>query len=315
MAAWVGPALLAASTVGSSLLNNKKKSAKQVPMMPPQQSAALDELLKIGRSGVFNTGANSIRFGEDIGLPQGNYNLSGMETDAIGRISSLLDAGESQGFTRGREALMGFLGDNDGFRESQFAPFEARADREIMEARDAAKRGASFAGNLYSTDTIRNLGDIEAKGAESKMQFLANLENEALNRRLQAIPQLLNLELAQDELENQRISNALNVGGFERTLDNARINEERQELLRRRGESMMPMNALQTVAGTGAPFGVPEVETYTESPYQDLLNMIAMFGGNLTASKMGGGGGGGSNRVPAPSTVGPYYGTGTIPVR
>jgi len=166
-----------------------------------------------------------------------------------------------------------------------FDPFKQQVERQVRDSNTALKRNAGFAGNLYSTNTIRSLGDIEARGNETLTAQLAALTNSALDRRLQAVPIAYAGGTAQEDITQGRIAAANQFGGLERALKNAGIEQGNAETLRRRNESLMPLDALKTVAGTPANFGVPSVETARQNPMLDLLTAVISAGGQYLGNR------------------------------
>jgi hypothetical protein len=176
----------------------------------------------------------------------------------------------------GDEALKSYLATNPADVSAQFNPFAAATDRQIRDSNAALKRSAGYAGNLYSTATVKGLGDIQARGNETKAQQLASLTDAALGRRLQAIPLAYQAGGAEQAAQLGQIAASQQYGDLTRSLNDQAIKARDAELLRRRSELQMPIQAAESVSGTPVPFGVPSVTT---SPYQDLLKMVGQVGG------------------------------------
>ena len=230
-----------ASVVGGLLSKNKQE---QTPQETPEQLAARKAMLEYARTGKFG----GFTAGEDIGLGYGDWGVTGTETQGLSAIQDLLNTSD--------EAL-----------EKQSSGYRGLMQRRIRESGDAFKRGmGSMVGGLYSTSTVRGLGDIEARGNETISAELGNLANAALDRKLSAA------------------GAAMQYGGLARNLNNASVAERNQELLRRRQELQLPIQALSGIAGSGSvPYGVNSVQT---SPYQNLLNMAGQIGGNYIGNEL-----------------------------
>ena len=270
-------AAVAAPTVASLLSGNKKQ--KQEPLETPEQAAARRKLLAFADTGQWG----SFKAGEQVPLQYGDFNATGIEQTGLSSLQDLLASGTPEGFERGDAALYDFLGTDPMDVSGQFDPFKAQVQRQIGESNAALKRNAGFAGNLYSTDTIQNLGDIENRGNETLTAELARLTNQSLDRRLQAIPLAYQSAEAQEGVNLGRIGASQQYGGLTRQLNDASAKARDAELLRRRQELQIPINALTTVAGGAPPFGVPEVQ---QSPYQDLLNMVGQIGGRYIGDQL-----------------------------
>lgn len=264
----VAPSLISA---GAGLLGKKKTS--QVPLETPQQRAARQMLTDFASTGKFG----NFTAGEDIGLGYGDFNATGLETSGLSSLQKLLNGGIPDQYKMGDQALKGFLTSDPNQIQASFDPFKAQVERQIAESNRALKRNAGFAGNLFSTNTIRGLGDIQARGNETLTAQLANLTNQALDRNLSAIPLAYQSGREQEGIQMGRIGASQQYGGLTRMLNDASIKARDAELLRRRQELQMPIDAAKSVAGTPSQFGVPSIET---NPLQDLLGLVGKIGGD-----------------------------------
>lgn len=273
-------AMLAAPTVAASVGGLfKKKKTSQVPLETPEQRAARQKLLGFANTGQFG----DFQAGAEVPLGFGDFNATGIEQQGLSSLQQLLGSGIPDQFKMGDAALQDLLATSPQQIENQFNPFKTQVQRQIGESNAALKRNAGFAGNLYSTNTIQNLGDVQARGNETLTSQLANLTNEALNRRLSAIPLAYQSGQAQEGINLGRIQASQQFGGLTRQLNDASIKARDAEILRRRQELQLPIQAAQTVAGQGSNFGIPSVET---SPYQDLLNMVGQVGGQYAGNEL-----------------------------
>lgn len=257
--------------LGGALGLFDEEEASQQPLETPEQKAARQKLLDFALTGQYG----DFTAGEDIPLGYGDYGMTELEGSGQSALKTLMRSIPDQ-YRLGDEALRGFLATDPGMIEAQFNPFKAQTERRIRESADALKRNASFAGNLYSSDTIRQLGDLEARGTETLTGELARLTNESMNRRLSAIPLAYQSAESQEANAMGRVGASQAYGSLTRMLNDRRIKERDAELLRRREELKLPITAATAVAGSSAEFGVPSV---TSSPYQDLMNMVGQVGG------------------------------------
>lgn len=260
-------------------LKAKQGTQTQVPLETPEQKAAREKLLGFANTGTFG----NFTAGQDLNLGYGDYNPTAIENQGLSSLQGLLNAGIPSQFNLGDQALQDLLSTSPDQINAQFEPFKAQVQRSINESNTALKRGAGFAGNLYSTDTIRNLGDIQARGNETLAAQLAGLTNEALNRRLQAIPLAYQSGQAQENIAQNRLASAFNYGGLVRQLNDAKIKARDAELLRRRSELGLPIDAAKTVAGQNANFGIPSIPYQQPSPLMDILGLVANLGGRFMA--------------------------------
>lgn len=245
----------------------------------PEQKAArakLGEFISTGRFGDFQAGA-------EVPLQYGNYAPTSEERMGLSSLQSLLRQGIPDQYRLGDEALRGIMATDPAAIERQFQPFRDLTERSMRDADTALKRGAGFAGNLYSTDTIRRLGDVQARGSETMTAQLAGLTNAALDRRLAAVPLAFQSAREQEGLALGRVDASQRYGGLERQLDDARVKARDTELLRRRQELQLPIQAAMSLGGGPVQFGpAPQAA----SPYQDLLNIVGGIGGQYLGNEV-----------------------------
>lgn len=275
---WIPAAIMAGGMIASSLLGNKKEKQEQVPLETPEQSAARRKLNKFSDTGKFN----NFTAGAEVPLGYGDYGMTGIESQGQSALQDLLNQGLPSQYAAGDAALADFLKTDPTDVSAQYDPFKTQVQRQIKESDRALKRNAGFAGNLYSTDTIRNLGDIQARGNETLTSEMARLTDSALNRRLQAIPLAYQSGEAQQAAQLGQIQASQQYGGITRQLNDASIKARDAELLRRRQELQLPIEAAKTVAGQTANYGVPSINT---SPYGDLLGLVGQIGGQYLSNQ------------------------------
>lgn len=272
------PYVAAAAPAIASLFGKKKKTS-QAPLETPEQRAARMKLMDFANTGQFGV----FQAGAEVPLGYGDYDPTNIEQTGLSNLQNLLQSGIPDQFRLGDQALQDLLATSPQAIEAQFSPFKAQVERQIRESETNLKRGAGFAGNLYSTDTIRGLGDIQARGNETLTAHLANLTNEALNRRLSAIPLAFQSGESQEALKMGRIGASQTYGALTRQLNDASIKARDAELLRRRTELQLPIQAAQSVAGGPPPFGIPSVE---KNPFDDILGLVGQIGGNYLGNEL-----------------------------
>lgn len=275
MGAMVGASL---GGMAGGMFDGGGEEVSQVPLETLEQKNARQALLGFAQTGKYG----NFTAGEAQNLGYGDYNMTGIEGQGQSALQGLLNGGIPSQYAMGDEALKGFLQADPNAIKAQFDPFAAQVQRQIRDSETNLKRGAGFAGNLYSTDTIKKLGDVQARGNETLTSELARLTDSAANRRMQAIPLAYQSAESQQNSKMQQISASQQYGALTRQLNDASIKARDAEILRRREELKMPIGALQTVAGGNSTFGVPSVQA--PSPYQDLLGMVGQIGGMYAMS-------------------------------
>ncbi len=276
---WGAVAGAVAPAVIGSLLGGGGK-VKQQPLETPEQAAARRKLMGFANTGKFG----NFEAGAEVPLGYGDFGPTDIEGQGLSSLQGLLKSGIPDQFRMGDEALRDLLATSPQQIETQFQPIRDQVTRSIRDSNTTLKRNAGFAGNLYSTDTIRNLGDIEARGNETLTSSLAGLIDSNLNRRLQAIPLAYQSGEAQQNAILQQVGASQQYGGLTRQLNDASIKARDSELLRRRQELQLPIQAAQTVAGGPPQFGVPEVSQ--ASPFQGVLDLASQIGGQYLGNEM-----------------------------
>jgi len=253
-----------------------KQTAQQGPLQTPEQLAARQQLLDFAQTGKFG----DFQAGAEVPLQFGDFAATGLEQQGLSSLGKLLSEGIPEQFRLGTDALQDILATSPEQVEAQFSPFKAQVERQIKESDEALKRRAAFGQNLFSTDTIQQLGDIGARGNEALTAELGRLTSEDLNRRLAAVPLAFQAGEAQQGAGLQQIAASQQFGGLTRQLNDAAIKARDAELLRRREELKLPITAASTVAGTPAQFGV---ESVSQSPFQDLLGLVGKVSGQAVS--------------------------------
>lgn len=280
-----GRAVTALATGGLSeaarKLKGQQQNLPQEALETPEQAEARRKLLGFASSGTYG----KFTAGAEVPLEYGDFNATDIEGQGLSNLQGLLRSGIPDQYRLGDEALRDILATSPEAIDAQFQPFKTRATREIRESEDAFKRGAGFAGNLYSTNTMEELGGIRARGNETLIGELARLTDSALNRRLSAIPLAYQSGREQEDLAMGRVAASQTFGGLTRQLNDAKIKARDAELLRRRQELGLPLQALTNVAGQNSTFGVPSIPYQEQSPYMDLLNIAASLGGRFAGAR------------------------------
>lgn len=254
-------------------LKPKRTTQDQVPLETEEQRQARAKLAQF-----FNTGQfGDFRAGEDIGLQLGDFNPTETETRGGGVVNDLLGTVPEQ-YRLGDDALRDLLQTSPAAIEAQFSPFKDIVNRNTRESTDALKRNSAFARNLYSTNTVERLGDVQARGNETLASELARLTDNALNRRANAIPLAYNAA-------QRKLDDAFQYGSRIRDLNNERIQARDREILRRREELQLPINTAQSVMSSNVNFGVPSVTTSTPSTLMQLLQILGPTAASYFGSK------------------------------
>lgn len=273
---WAAVALSVGALGSSAISTYGKKNTIEEPKEIGQARKLLLDYASTGKMGNYTAG-------EDIGVGYGNYDMTGLEKQGQSALSGLLSSGIPDQFKLGDQALQDLLQTSPGAIEKQFQPFSTITDRSTQEALNAQKRAAAFGGGLYSSRTIKGLGDINAKANETKISKLAELTDAYQNRKLSAIPLAYQSGSAQENLIQNRIAASQQYGDLARKLNNAAVAERNAEILRRREERGSSISAMTSVLN--GQYQTP----ISQSPYAALLGMIGQIGGSYLYSGLNNG--------------------------
>jgi len=253
------------AVIGGSGILGKKKTISE-----PSEITNMRKLLaQFGSTGQFG----DFKAGADVGLGYGDFNMTPIEHQGQSQLQSLLSSGIPDQYRMGDQALQDLLQTSPEAIDKQFQPFKTQTERTIGEQQQALKRASAFGGNLYSTKTIKQLGDIGARGNETLTSKLAELTDAYQQRKLSAIPLAYQSGSNQENILQNRIAASQQYGGLSRQLNDASINARDAEILRRRQELQLPIQAAGSVMGAS---WTPPVSS---SPYSDLLKLLGTIGG------------------------------------
>lgn len=272
----IAPAIIAAGIGAAPAVIGAFRGNRRLRGETPEQKAARAKLSGFAQTGTYG----DFTAGAEVPLGYGDFNVTAPEKAGMSTLQQILNGGIPDQYRMGDAALQDLLQNDPAKIAAQFDPFKAQTERQIAESDRTLKRSAGFAGSLYSTDTIRRLGDLQARGNETLTSQLANLTNSALDRKLSAIPLAYQSAESQQASGLQRVDASQRYGDLTRRLNDASIKARDAELLRRRQELQLPIQAAGAVMGSSY---TPDVQT---SPYQDLLGMVGQVGGNYLGNEL-----------------------------
>lgn len=281
----VGGATLGSAAI-STFGGKKSSNVTQVPLETPEQRDARQQLISFANNGTLGKYTAGTPYTGSLG----DFGMSALENAAQGKVADRLNMGPDANFTMGSQTLSDLLTTdkyNPLNQEGVYSGLSGTIDRTTREASDAFKRSASFGGKLYSTDTVRNLGQIQARGAENKAATLASLYDNYVGRKVGAIPQAFNASAQAEDIARGRTADAFTYGGLQRNLNTAADQAKYAEFQRQRQEQQGQVAALSSVAGSNTNFGVPSVNVPQNDPWSQIAGLLAQFGGNYLGNKYG----------------------------
>lgn len=271
--------LLASKAFGGSGSSN----VTQVPLEDPTQAAARNNLLKFSQTGTMGNYTAGTPYTGSLG----DFGVTSLENAGLGQIGSRLTAGPSALNTAGTSSLLDLL-NTDKFnplnQTGMVSGLTGAIDYNTKLATDAAKRDAGYTGNLYSTDAVRNLGNVEAQGANTKATTLANLYSQYMSQKLGAIPQAFAADQQNQTNQRANVDQAMTYGGLTRNLNTAEDQANYSEFQRQQQEKQGQVTAATNLAGSNVPYGVPSVSVPNNNPWTQVLSLLAQFGGKAAGA-------------------------------
>lgn len=255
-------------------LTKSPTTVTQEALRTPEQQAAQKALLQFGETGSYG----GYTAGQQYGGPFGNFEMSDLERFSQSRLTDLLSSGAPRSFALGESALEDLLTTDkyDPLKSGgAYDLMQGTMDRQIRDATTAAKRNAAYQGNLYSSDAVRQLGDVQAKGVEAKNSLLGSLYQNYIGQRLSAIPQALGAGTASEEMALNRINAGYSAGALPRNLNTAKAQAEYQDFLRQRAEKQGQLTTLSGLSSSNANWGVPSLTLPGQSGWEKLLDIGA----------------------------------------
>ena len=279
--------ITAGLTGGASLLpdllgGGGSNTVSQVPLLTQEQIDAQKMLMNFAKTGKYG----NYTAGEGYTGSLGDFNTTGTENLATGKLNDLLSSTLPEIYSQGQNTLSDFLTTdkyNPMANGGVYDAYKGTVQRQITDAENATKRSAAFGRNLYSGDTIRKLGDVQAKGQEALSSKLADMYQTYVGQKLQATPLALQAGQGAESMAQNRIAAGYQYGGLQRTLANQESSAKYNEWLRQRQDALTPLSSASSVMGTPVQWGVPSVTTQNPSGFENILNLISKVGPTMAA--------------------------------
>jgi hypothetical protein len=269
--------LLGGSVLGSLLTKKKDTTVTQGPMETPEQAAARKKLLELGTSDPSYTGQMN------------SYTPTAAESAGQNKLLSVLNSGAPEAFGLGTSALKDLYSTNtfDPYSETgTFAGFKKNVLKEGADASSTLMRNAAVVGNLYGTNTIKDLGKVESNVTDQLSSKLADLYSTYTQNKINNIPTAINAGVAENNMNLGQVQAASQYGSLDRMLQDQQYQDAYNEFVRAQG---VKTGALTAVSGQPQ-YGV---SSYTlpgdEGPWGRVLDSMSLMGGAQLGNYLGGG--------------------------
>lgn len=243
-------AMAAAPAIGSLVTSMFGKKKSTTVKEDPRVSAARQKLYEFMNTGQFG----DFKAGEAYTGSLGDFNPTGIESASLGKLGEFVSGTNPALFSQGESTLTDLLSTDrfDPFSATgEYAPFKQNIEKQLGEGATRLKRNAAFSRSLYSGNTVKQLGKLEEEGQNQLTGKLAELYDQFVGRKINAIPQAFAAAGQEQDMAAQRLGAGFQYGGLERDLGNQEAQSKLAEFVRQRGEMTMPINAAQSVMGSG----------------------------------------------------------------
>lgn len=240
----------------------------QQPLETPEQAEARQMLLQFTQTGQLGPTAAGGAYTGSLG----DFSMTPTETDAMGKLSTYVNSGMPAIYGAGAGVM------NDLLTTDKYNPmaaggaydaYKAEADNNTTKAEGQLKNSQAFSGNLYSSNTGKQAGNIASQGAIALNSKLGDMYQTYVGQKLNAAQQAPAFAEAGQTLEMNPITAGLTYGSLPRDLENQSDQAQLSNYLRQHTDLM---NAVGTVAGQNTPYGVPSVTVPSVNPLTSTIN-------------------------------------------
>jgi hypothetical protein len=172
--------------------------------------------------------------------PLGSYDMTDPEAAGQKSLRNLISGGIPEIMGIGQEELKKLFNTDtyDPRKDELYKNFKKGILAETEEEKNAYKRDSAAFGNLYSTNTMNKLGEIEQAGRGLLADKITELTDKFVTNKLNAIPIALNAGQMEEDVNTGRISLSQMYGSLQRELEDAHAKDKLAEWTRTHGETL-----------------------------------------------------------------------------
>lgn len=269
----------------SDLFKSRSSTITKDPMLTKEQLQAQQMLAQLASTGNYG----DINLGQGYTGSLGDFTQTGTEQLAGNGLMSLLQSGNPQGFDTARNVYSNMANTkfNPDDPSSGYAAYARQVARSGNVANDAINREAAITGDRFSTSIGRQKADLGAQQSDILASKLAELYNTSQDRALQGAQGLQNLGVAQEGIDQSRISAGFQYGGLQRELNNMQAQAKYKEFLRQREEKLKQIDIGSGLFNRNVEFGQMSKTTKAPSVFGQMFGTISPFMGAYNTAKYG----------------------------
>lgn len=165
------------------------------------------------------------------------------------------------------------------FTSPEYKPFKEGAMFELEDTIDKLRRGQGYRGTFFQDSAVREEGRARQATQNYLQQILAGMSERERERKLGAVPQMMELEKYKGQVPLQKATAASSLGALPRLIEQADLETRYKDFLRKQGELAEVPKTLQGVYGTPISYGVKSYET--ASPFERIMGAVAPIAGKI----------------------------------
>lgn len=264
--------------------DDKKEEVQQTSDRPNQQQAAGDQL-----------GAWAQKYLDQY-VPGKEYEgkftapASAQETAGLGWLDKYLGEKNATGdlFGAGKEELMKTLTGKYDPRTSDF--YKSTREGALQNEEDVIdrmRRGAGVRGSLFQDTSLRDESKVRQGTGTAMDTILAGLAEKERGNRLTATTQALNYDKYEQAAPLAKASAALTLGALPRMLEQADLESQYKDFLRKQEELGKVPGIAQNYYGTQAPNYGYSGSYEAPSAFERIMGVVAPVAGGVLGSFLG----------------------------
>ena len=233
----------AAGAVGSSMISGSNSGGDgttltQEPMLTPEQKKAMSMLSNYAKTGQWGGGA--YQAGEDYDGKLGEFQMTDTEKSGQDMLTKLMNtAGIGEMFDLGKTEIKDLLATDkyDPYSKTGvYGGYKKNVLREEQESSDRLKRDLAVTGDLYSTNTGKEMGLLKERSQDQLSSKLAELYDVYGQRKLQGAETAAQMGIQEQQSEVGKIGLSQSLGSLDRLLKDAEAKTKYADWIRGREE-------------------------------------------------------------------------------
>lgn len=191
-------------------------------------------------------------------------------------------------FKAGKEEILKTLtGKYDPRSSEDYKAFREGAVSEESDLIDRMRRGAGYRGTLFQDTSGRDEGLARSKTSQYLDQLLATMSQKERQNKLDILPQALGYEKYETAAPLAKASAGLTLGSLPRMLEQADLEAQYKDFLRKQEELGKVPGVAQNYYGTQGPNYGYNVAGQAPSPFERIMGTVAPVAGSVLGSFFG----------------------------